>query len=55
MATVLRIDHKGGGWKWGQGEQVTAKISAAGDGLWAMVEAVEVVGRGPILEFEIIF
>lgn len=54
IAIVLRIDHRGGGWKRGQGGEVTARISAAGDGLWATVVAVEVVGSSQILDFEIV-
>lgn len=55
MTTVLRTDHRSGGWKWGQGEEVPASILAAGDGLWVMVAAVEVARCGQIWDFEITF
>lgn len=55
MTTVLRTDHRGEGWKWGQSEGAPERTSAAGDGLWVMVVAVEVVGSGQIWGFEITF
>ena len=55
MTTVLRTDHRGGGWKWGQSKEVPARTSAAGDGVWVTVVAVEVVGSGQIWDFEITF
>lgn len=54
MATILRIDRRSGEWKQGQGEEVTAKISAAGEGLWAINVTIKVVGSSQILEFGII-